>query len=270
MNSLGWAGKDKDRYYGPITVSVDSDYLQWGAVATSSNDDGRPPNLRVHMHNLTVLIRLPGWTIRPHKEKVKFRHISNADRDRLGRDWYWQIDKRAFGVTVSGGVVHMAFGRQTHDSDTDRSKCYFLPWQQWRHVRHSFYDMDGDLFCDVSNDWGQRKMQETACPSVSFEFTDFDGEAITAKTRVEERQWKRGEGRFKWLSAIVQDLVVRSLTLEFSSEVGSRKRSWKGGSIGHSIEMMAGETHEDAFRRYCDLENLKFVAVSDKKTARDR
>lgn len=270
MNNLIWAGKDKDRYYGPVTVSIDSDYPQWGVVATSSDDDGRPPNLRVHMRNITVLIRLPGWIISPHKEKVTFRHLSNASREHLGRDWYWNIDKRAFGVTVSNGVAHMAFGRQTHDSDTDRNKCYFLPWMQWRHVRHSLYDMDGDLFCEVSSDWIERQAQEVACPTVLFTFFDFDGEEIGAKTRIEERQWKRGEGWFKWMSAIVPDRVVRSLDIEFSAEVGRRKGSWKGGTIGHSVEMRPGETHEDAFRRYCDQDGLNFVAIADKQTERDR
>lgn len=38
----------------------------------------------------------------------------------------------------------------------------------------------------------------------------------------------------------------------------TRKGSWKGGTIGHSIEMPPGELHADAFRRYCAEHNMTF------------
>lgn len=36
---------------------------------------------------------------------------------------------------------------------------------------------------------------------------------------------------------------------------GPEKGSWKGGTIGHSIEMLPDELHEAAFRRYCDQDH---------------
>lgn len=47
----------------------------------------------------------------------------------------------------------------------------------------------------------------------------------------------------------------RNLDLRFSGETGREKGSWKGGTIGTSIEMRPGELHEAAFRRYCDEEH---------------
>jgi hypothetical protein len=58
---------------------------------------------------------------------------------------------------------------------------------------------------------------------------------------------------------IGRNTVRRSLDLQFSAEVGKRKGSWKGGTIGHSIDMMPGELHEAAFRRYCAQQGLTFV-----------
>jgi hypothetical protein len=76
------------------------------------------------------------------------------------------------------------------------------------------------------------------CPTDKFEFKDFDGEQITATCKIEEREWQRGRGIFRLLF-IGRNLVRRSLDLQFSSEVGKRKGSWKGGMVGHSIEMLA-------------------------------
>lgn len=133
------------------------------------------------------------------------------------------------------------------------------PWKEWCHVRHSFYDMDGDLFCNVSANWKEREQQKTACPVLRFRFADFDGEEIVASTRIEEREWRLGTGWCKWLSLIRKPRINRSLDMSFSSEVGERKGSWKGGTIGHSIQMLPGELHEAAFRRYCRQEGLEYI-----------
>ncbi len=252
---------DNDRRYGPVTVAR-GDFPRIGFAVTSSDDEGRDAYGRIHLWRTTILWPMPSGLIRPCREKVRARYWDAETIERMGRDWYWQVDRREYGVSIIDGVLHYNYGRQTHDSDTDCSGCYFLPWKEWRHVRHSFYDMDGDLFCHVSDDWDERRKQEVACPSIRFNFADFDGEVIEAKTRIEERQWKRGAGWCKWLSLVWPDKIRRSLNLEFSSEVGKRKGSWKGGTIGHSIDMLPSELHEAAFRRYCEQEGLTFIEVT--------
>jgi len=92
-------------------------------------------------------------------------------------------------------------------------------------------------------------------PKACFEFEDYDGKKIVAATHIEEREWKRGTGWFKWLSLIWSNKVSRSLDIRFSEEVGPEKGSWKGGTLGHGIEMLPGELHEAAFRRYCEQEH---------------
>ena len=107
----------------------------------------------------------------------------------------------------------------------------------------------------------RNRAAEESCPSLSFEFDDFDAERIVAKTRIDEREWRFGEGWFKWLSLFRRPKVIRSLDIRFSSETGRRKGSWKGGTIGHSIDMLPGELHEAAFRRYCAEHNMTFVGT---------
>ena len=258
---MGRIWSNTERRFGPLVYDRSSIYtIGIELVSCGEEDEDRRASLRFFALNRTLILRLPGWVLRPYREKVKFTHISDADIARLGRDWYWRIDERAFGFTIHEGHLSVAFGRQTHDSSTEKRWGKFLPWTQWRHVRHSFCDMDGDLFAHVPDrDWEARQKLEVACPVEIFDFMDFDGERITATTRIEEREWRFGEGWFRWLSLFRSPKIRRSLDLRFSAEVGPRKGSWKGGTIGHGIEMHSGELHEAAFRRYCAENNLTFV-----------
>lgn len=71
---------------------------------------------------------------------------------------------------------------------------------------------------------------------------------------------------------VVSDLIIgtlwgcciggwlrRSLDIRFSGETGHRKGSWKGGTVGHSINMLPGELHEAAFHRYCTEHEMTFI-----------
>ena len=108
---------------------------------------------------------------------------------------------------------------------------------------------------NLENNYDEQRKAEESCPTVEFLFADYDGKEIIVKTKIEEREWAFGEGWFKWLSFFRKNLIRRSLDLDFSSEVGPEKGSWKGGTIGHSIEMLPNELHEEAFKRYCELEH---------------
>lgn len=183
----------------------------------------------------------------------------------MGRDWYWEVTPREFGFSITDGHLSVEFGRVTHDSSTEQRWGCFLPWTQWRHVRHSYYGLKGEHVATLpdtgksyrldSGRWERERAIADATPTASFAFEDFDGERLTVTTKIEEREWRFGTGWFKWLSLFRRPKVSRSLDLRFSGEVGPEKGSWKGGTIGHSIEMLPGELHEAAFRRYCDQEH---------------
>lgn len=130
------------------------------------------------------------------------------------------------------------------------------------------YDLQGNHFWTEpprkkgervdSNSWYQAK---GSCPTQTFSFADFDGEMLTVNTRIEEREWLFGTGWFKWLSWFHQPKIRRSLDLEFSGETGKRKGSWKGGTIGHSIDMLPEEHHQSAFQRYCAAHEMTYKGV---------
>lgn len=284
MKALRWG--DQDRYFGPFTWSWSSAYPHWSVTLGSRGDgDGDSWNggsaLHIHLGKATFITPLPG-IVRPWRRK-RYPGWDAATVERLGRDWYWEIDHRRYGFSYSNGFLQVFYGRTggaCQDSSLQQQWSYFLPWTQWRHVRHSFYGLNGEHIATLPDTgksylgdpgrWGRERAVADATPTASFEFNDFDGERLTATTRIEEREWHFGTGWFKWLSWFRRPKISRSLDIEFSGETGREKGSWKGGTIGHSIEMLPGELHEAAFRRYCEQEHrsksgryrIKFIGAA--------
>lgn len=266
---------DNDHHFGPFTYARDRMYRPFSALLRSGYDESAGCNLHLSGFGHTLIVELP-QIISPHRRKV----VPGWDQqtiERLGRDWYYDESPREYGFSVNDGFLQVKLGRQTHDSSTTQDWAYFLPWTQWRHVRRSFYGIDGahvatlpDTGKSYVGDLGRLEREraiEDATPTASFEFDDFDGERLVATTRIEEREWKFGTGYFKWLSLFRRPKIRRSLNIQFSGETGRRKGSWKGGTVGHSIDTPPGELHESAFRRYCAQHEMTFATPSPARSA---
>lgn len=268
---------DSDRYFGPFTWSYSTDYPHW-AVILRSQDGGAPCSLRLSFGKATLIVSLPG-IVRPHRTKVYPKSWDAETVKRLGRDWYWDIDHREYGFSLTDGHLSVRFGRRggaCMDSSIAQQWGCFLPWTEWRHVRYSIYGLEGEhVYTEPNNrgtcDWDARRSAEASCPKVLFRAEDFDGQEIVATTKIQEYEWRFGAGWFKWLSWFRRPKIRRSLDIRFSDETGPEKGSWKGGTVGTSIDMLPGEDHEAAFRRYCDEEHrskhrkyrMKFLSRGD-------
>lgn len=257
---------DNDRYFGPFTWSYNKSYPHWAVVLKSRGDDdgeGGGCSLRISARKATLILALPD-IVRPWREKVYPQWDAETVK-RLGRNWYWNVDPRKYGFSLNDGHLSIYYGRTggaCQDSSIQQQWGCFLPWTQWRHVRHSFYGLQGEFISDAPNGrlgdtdtWEAYKASEAAVPTAKFSFQDHDGQELIATTRIEEREWRFGTRWCKWLSWFCRPKIIRSLNLEFSDETGPEKGSWKGGTIGTSIDMLPGELHEAAFRRYCDKEH---------------
>lgn len=254
---------DDDRHFGPFTLSRPG-RSSWRPLGVMLNSDGDSDDhsgkhgchLLLQACGYTLIVELPPILL-PYREKHVATTWDAATVARLGRDWYFETFSREIGFRVADDAVHVHYGAQTHSSETTKVKVIWIPWKQWRHVRHSLYGLNGEHY------WTEPKERRgidgirdviaarDACPSASFAFKDYDGQQITASTVIEEREWRWGERWWRWLSMFSKPRVRRSLHIQFSSEVGPEKGSWKGGTLGHGIEMLPGELHEAAFRRYC-------------------
>lgn len=230
------------------------------------SDDDRGNALYIWIFGYVLRVSMPN-ILKPYREYID---CSGYSWSREGSG-YWDVHPKEYGFSFSEeGFFQIYFGAQTHDSTTTRSWCCHLPWTQWRHIRTSVYDAAQNLFYDEGGserDFNKFFDAKEKVSKVKFEFDDFDGERIIAETHIEEREWLFGVGYFKWLSFFRKPLVRRSLQMNFDKEVGTEKGSWKGGIVGTGIEMNAGESHIDAFKRFCDLDHkdkgrnyrLKFI-----------
>ena len=261
---------DNDRYFGPITYGR-SDYKALRLVWSSEgNEDGcHAPEQR---NSLTAYAS--GWVAKVNMPRLikpfLIKHTPTSwDAEtiaRLGRDHYYQAFPKEYGFSLNDGFLQVFLGPQTHDSLTTKSWSKSLPWTQWRFYRFSLYDTAGAEFwtqidrprkkgTGIGDKYEQQHKQEQLCPKVSFKVKDFDGQELTVTTRIQEREWHFGEGWFKWLSWFRKPMIKRSLDLQFSDEVGPEKGSWKGGMMGTGTDMLPGELHEAAFKRYCEQEH---------------
>lgn len=263
-NRRRWS--DNDHYWGPFTYAPDK-YRNFALVLGSGDDEEHPGcMLRMSAFGHTLIISLPA-IIKPFKRKIYPESWDEATVARLGRNWYWDAHERNYGFSYgnsagvgSGGFLQVFYGYEIDIEGFRQHWSCFTPWNNWRHIRHSYYDLEGKLFWTEPKREAARKFgpwpswfdAKDKCPARTFRFSDFDGEVIECKTRIEEREWQLGSGWFKWLSAFKRPIVHRTLDLSFSKETGRRKGSWKGGTMGHSIEMLSGELHESAFKRYCE------------------
>lgn len=198
------------------------------------------------------------WLCRPWREQWVECNWDAETVKRLGRSGYWRIHERRFGFSLSDmgngyDFLQLFLGPQTHDSSTTKSWAKHLPWKQWSNVRHSFYTPAGDHFYTEPPGSGFVEFldKKEECPKSHFGFEDYDGEMIVATCTIEEREWHKGSGWFKWLRWFSDPKIRRCLDLKFSAEVGTEKGSWKGGTIGHGIDMLPGESPKEAFQRYC-------------------
>jgi hypothetical protein len=255
---------DKDRKFGPFTLA-----RWWKQFSIEFDTGDQDEEIRWRNH---IMICAFGWALRialpnlipPYRERVE-AHWDAETVKRLGRNHYFKTDARRFGISLSDmgngyDFLQIHYGRNTHDSSTDKHWGKHLPWKQWRHVRRSLYTPSGEHFYtepqQIRGIESHREVwdEEAKCPVSHFMMEDFDGTKIVVTCRIEEREWHRGEGWFRWLRHFYRPKIHRSLDLQFSKEMGPEKGSWKGGTLGHGTEMVEGDTPESAFRRYCNKE----------------
>lgn len=258
-----------DRHFGPFTLSRhnDQNWRPLGIMLDSGGDHeysrNKGCNLKLHGFGYTLIVELPRL-LKDHVTRHTAESWDAATVERMGRNWYEEVFPCEYGFTISDDTVHLHFGPQTHDSTTTKNKVLWIPWKNWRFIRHSWYGPTGEhieTLWETSDrtvraaQWEWRREFEATLAKTRFQIEEYDGTRIFVDTHIEEREWRLGTGMFRWLSWFVRPKVRRVLDIRFNKEVGPGKGSWKGGLIGTSIDMLPGELHEAAMRRYCDMEH---------------
>lgn len=73
----------------------------------------------------------------------------------------------------------------------------------------------------------------------------YDNTTVNATISVTEREWR--PRAFMWTSLFSRS--KRQIDIEFDKEVGRKKGSYKGGCLGCSYELKAGETPAQCLKR---------------------
>ena len=235
-----------------------------------------PYNVLVfHLLYPCVYIKIP-QILKPRKKIVSY--IDSQNRKNPIKKQYTEFIQRAYGILFFEDTIHVHYGIQPgcwsidDKKNSDHVKVFYWPWN-YRHVRHDYYDIfqtekiSEAEFRRLPHSYDIRGPEESWFISefpgcyLHFNFLDsYDNTEIRAKVNVEEREWRRGLGFFKFLGLFPPFRKVRRyLNIEFEKETGPRKGSWKGGTMGCSIEMKPGETVTEAWDRFC-IEEKKRVA----------
>lgn len=244
---------DNQKRWGPWIYSCES-YERWAVELSSDNEDEEVCTFRVSAGKHTLILVMPPW-LKPMEIKVDYRATVHPDGPMVDRSYIDRV-RRQYGFSLTNDGVwflQLFWGPQEDCWPSKYGKHWscFLPWSDHRFVRHTFYDLEAEPLMPGSG--------RGACPKMLFDFLDFDGEPNVVSTCIEEREWRRGTGWFKWLSRFSKPRIRRDLDLAFEKETGKRKGSWKGGTVGHSIDMLPGELHEGAFKRYCVEHNMTYI-----------
>lgn len=180
--------------------------------------------------------------------------------------------QRTFGFYIGENSLHLYRGIMTDDSETDTTTVWFFPWGEWNHIRTSILNYDSSFFADIENkergincDYDQANQLREKSNYILVQFCDFDGIYATAKITVEEMEWERGVGYFKWLRHIVKNLVIRRINVEYDREVGPGKGSYKGGKLSSSFAFDRNEHVFLAFLEYAKKEKFTNVIILDNK-----
>lgn len=257
-----------DRHLGPfITLSCHGTVGDRPLAALLSSGDEEYPgcHLQLSAAGWSLLVELPQWVLRPHAEKIQAKTWDALTVARMGRDWYLHTDRRDYGFRFSDDFLQVFLGRQTHDSSTTRSWNRFIPWREWRLAAERLYDLNGKLAWQLTerqekllrrsgeSRFEVRREAVRVLPKARFMVGEMDGTQTVAVTHIEEHEHRRGTGWFRWLSLVTPARRRRSLVINFATEVGPEKGSFKGGLMGTGIEMLPGELHAQAFARFCEL-----------------
>lgn len=202
--------------------------------------------------------------IKPRKKWVDTSHYEWSKNPNGG---YWDYIAREYGFSFTEDSLHVHYGIQPgcwssrDKKNSDHTKVFFYDWKARDRECILFLDDKGIVKVRYEDDPNGRinfdaleKCRQLA-PTFKFAFKDFDGEEIVATCKIEKSIYRRGKGLFKWLQYIMAPEVYKKLDLDFSKETGYEKGSWKGGTLGHSIEMLPGETALEAFTRYGQAED---------------
>lgn len=191
------------------------------------------------------IINLPPWVF--PGVKVTRNYGDSEYQDLVHRAYgFWYMHDDYYYLVINYGIQD-----EHWESIGNKRWSWSIPWLDWTHVRHTIYRPNGDWFAEIDGiEWDDREKTIAACPKIRFQIRDFDGEIVDATAYLEEMEWQRGRGWWRWVKHVAKPKIRRSIDIRYAAEVGLGKQdNWKGGTIGHGVDIEPGESIADALGR---------------------
>lgn len=225
--------------------------LRFNWYSDDEERDGNLINICLIWGNLWLQIPR---ILKARVKRVKAESWDAATIARMGRDWYEDKTERVYGLTFTGTDLHVHYGIQpgcwsSHDKkNSDHTKLFTYPWADWQHMRHEVMLVDGTWV--KAPDWrdGVKEPEPTSLYREQFAYhykDQYVDQTTTATVTVERREWRLK--LLRWLPLFAKK--SQCIAVDFADEMGSRRGSWKGGTIGCGYEMLPTETPEQTLRR---------------------
>lgn len=168
--------------------------------------------------------------------KIPFRRHAAKELGGMGLAWGFSFFEKS---------IHLNWGEKT--------KIVDLPWASGVCIRSSNFLKDGTWSHEMTRDripYGSRRQFLDGKEWVAeypYRYVLRSGEVQerTATVKLEEREWR--QHWLKWTRWFAD--VQRTISVDFSDEIGERSGSWKGGCTGCSYQIKPGETPEQCLRR---------------------
>jgi len=161
--------------------------------------------------------------------------------------WTDECDPPKYGIAIHHNTFWLYYGGKGNWGG-NKSFAWDIPFITKNWYRTSLLLKNGNWEHEKrgkSKDFYHSKWNDVKM-IYNYDFLDkYDNSVVPCEITVEEREW-----RPKWLEWTgLFKKVIKSINVEFSKEVGSRKGSWKGGTIGCGYNMLPNEHPLDTIKR---------------------
>jgi len=162
--------------------------------------------------------------------------------------WTDECDPPKWGISIHNNTLWIYKGGKGNWSGGNKWWTWYIPFVTKDWVRTSLllkddtweHEYPGKKKDFYEKEWESKRKQ------FEYDYTDsYDGEVIPTMIYIEEREW-----RPKWLKwTKLFAIIDTSINISFSKEVGNKKGSWKGGTLGCSYKILPNEHPLDCLKR---------------------
>lgn len=189
-------------------------------------------------HLNIALIRGQAFIKLPLLTKALSTGSCSIDNPAYGFSWQWG----------QGSAIHASWGR--------RSKIVDMPWGL-QHIQTEHLNDVGEWQVAPTYRLGEQIGADPVKWTAEhpYHYMLDDGEVQHTIATISRRRAAYGARWFGcgavsgWLRSIMPKKVFESIDVTFADEMGSRRGSWKGGTIGCSYNMKPGETPKHTLMR---------------------